>query len=680
MKANSQNNSHMNRRHFVKGMALSSLSAAIATHLPLAHAGYMAMGSMDSSEQNRMPETASGRPLLSGTEFDLTISEKTVNITGTPSKATLVNGSLPAPTLVWREGDDITIRVKNEMDVDTSIHWHGIVLPTGMDGVPELSYPGIKPGETFEYRFTVKQHGTYWYHSHSGFQEQTGLYGVIVILPKVADPVEYEHDYVVQLSDWSDTNPETIYRNLRKMGDYYNYNKRTVGDFLSEVKKYGFMNAWNKRKMWNEMVMSDRDLSDVTGADYTFLMNGMSPNAHWRIVTEPNKKIRLRIVNSSSMTFFDVRIPGLKMTVITADGNLVQPVTVDEFRIGVAETYDIIVEPDGKQPAYAIFAQAIDRSGYAIGSITSDPEVLASAPEMDPLPVLSMTDMGMSMNMSGMDMGSGSSTNGMDMSTNNNGSNMNMGSDSGTMNMDSSSSSVDMNSNSSSMDMSSSSSSVDMNSSSTGTNMSSPKTAMDMASKSSMQGGMGSGNQVIPMDMNPELPQMHVPSKDGPQIEMRAQEPKYRLDDPGVGLRNNGRKVLTYADLKNRFPTMKEPKPTKEVVLHLTGNMERYMWSINGIPYPDAEPLRFEYGERVRITFINDTMMNHPMHLHGMWSDLETGDENHIPRKHTVIVQPGAKISYRVTMDAEGNWAYHCHMLYHMLGMFRKVEVRKTMA
>ncbi|BBN60086.1 copper resistance system multicopper oxidase [Hydrogenovibrio marinus] len=679
MKTNSQPNSEMNRRQFVKGFALSSLTAAIATHIPLAQAGNMAMGLMRSYTPPKSSEMGPGRPALMGTEFDLTIAEKTVNITGTPSKATLVNGSLPAPTLVWREGDEVTIRVKNEMDVDTSIHWHGMVVPTGMDGVPGLSYPGIKPGETFEYKFTVKQHGTYWYHSHSRFQEQTGLYGVIVILPKMPDPVEYDHDYVVQLTDWSDTDPETIYTNLKKMGDYYNYNQRTVGDFFSEVKKYGFFNAWNKRKMWNDMVMSDRDLSDVTGADYTFLMNGLSPNAHWRVVTQPNKKIRLRVVNSSSMTFFDVRIPGLKMTVIAADGHLVQPVTVDEFRIGVAETYDIIVEPDGKQPAYAIFAQAIDRSGYALGSITTDPKILAEAPEMDPLPILSMADMGMSMNMSGMDMSSGSnnstmdmnaasSMNGMNMDSGNNNSNMHSGSNMNGMNMSSGINNSNMNSSSS------------MN----GMNMNSNKgssTSMNMGAQSGMSGGgMGMDNVVIPMDMNPDLPQIHVPAKDGPQIEMRAQDPKYRLDDPGVGLRNNGRKVLTYADLKNRFPTMREPKPTKELVLHLTGNMERYMWSINGIPYPDAEPLRFEYGERVRITFINDTMMNHPMHLHGMWSDLETGDENHIPRKHTVIVQPGSKISYRVTMDAEGDWAYHCHMLYHMMGMFRKVEVRKTPA
>ncbi|WP_319557769.1 copper resistance system multicopper oxidase [Thiomicrorhabdus sp.] len=633
------NTKTLNRRQFVKGMALSSLSAAVATHLPLTQAAYLGEG--DSGDTQKMPAVINhfrSRKPLSGTEFNLNIAEAPVNITGTPSTATLVNGYLPAPTLVWREGDEVTIRVTNKMDVDTSIHWHGIVLPTEMDGVPGLSYPGIKPGETFEYRFTVRQHGTYWYHSHSGFQEQTGVYGVIVILPKVADPIDYDLDYVVQLSDWSDTPPDTIYRNLKKMGDYYNYKQRTLGDFFSDVKTLGFSEAWDRRKMWNDMVMSDRDLSDVTGASYTFLMNGMSPNAHWRIVAQAYKKIRLRIVNSSAMTFFDVRIPGLKMTVIAADGNLVQPVTVDEFRIGVAETYDVIVEPDGKQP-YAIFAQAIDRSGYALGSITTDPSNLAQAPEMDYVPTLSMTDMGMSMHsMSGDTSGGG----------------MKCGA---------------------SMDMSFPSSMTDMPAQQATSMM-----AMNNQTNVNPMDGMSMESAVIPMNMNPDLPKIRVASAEGPQIEMRSEDPQYRLDDPGVGLRNNGRRVLTYADLKNRFPTRNEPKPTRELVLHLTGNMERYMWSINGIPYPYAEPLRFEYGERVRITFINDTMMNHPMHLHGMWSDLETGDENHIPRKHTVIVQPGSKISYRVTMDAEGNWAYHCHMLYHMLGMFRKVEVRKSLA
>jgi len=626
----------MNRRQFVRGLALTSVAAAVAANIPSAFASneFISQGSAEFNPK---------QPILTGTEFDLIISETTVNITGTQTKATLVNGSLPAPTLVWREGDEITLRVTNKLTEDSSIHWHGIILPTNMDGVPGLSYDGIKPGETYVYQFTVKQNGTYWYHSHSAYQEQTGVIGAIVILPKKQEPVHSDHDYVIQLSDWSDTAPETIYANLKKMGDYYNFNQRTVGDFWSELKQKGFSQAWKDRSMWNNMKMTDRDLSDVSGATYTYLMNGFSPNAHWRTVVESGKKVRLRFINSSSMTFFDVQIPGLKMTVVASDGNLIQPVEVDEFRIGVAETYDVIVEPNTDKQAYAIFAQAIDRSGYAIGSITSDASKLATTPAMDPLPILNMTDMGMDQSMPGMEMG-GMDHNGQDMSGG-----MEMGG------MDHNGQDI-----SGGMEMG----------------------GMDH-SDHDMSGNMQMDNMnvnlddlQIPMDMNPKLPLIDVPKKTGPQIGMRATGAKYRLDDPGVGLRNNGRKVLTYADLKNLYPTRHEPKPTKELLLHLTGNMERYMWSIDGIPFDEALPLEFSFGERIRVTFINDTMMNHPMHLHGVWSDLETGDENHIPRKHTIVVQPGAKISYRVTMNARGDWAYHCHMLYHMMGMFRRVQIR----
>lgn len=652
----------MNRRQFVRGFALTTVAASVAAHIPAAFA-YEDTLSHDATTYN--PK----QPVLSGTEFDLTISEKMVNVTGTSNIATLVNDSLPAPTLVWREGDTVTLRVKNELSVDSSIHWHGIILPTNMDGVPGFSFDGIKPGETYTYQFTLKQNGTYWYHSHSGYQEQTGVYGAIVILPIKEEPkhVQADYDHVIQLSDWSDTDPEQLYANLKKMGDYYNFSQRTVGDFFSEVKEKGFSKAWSDRSMWNNMKMTDRDLSDISGATYTYLMNGLAPNAHWRAVVKSGKKVRLRFINSSAMTFFDVRIPGLKMTVIASDGNLVQPVQVDEFRIGVAETYDVIVEPNTDKQAYAIFAQAIDRSGYAIGSITSDASKLAFIPEMDPLPILSMTDMGMDhSSMSGMSMP------GMDHSGHNMSDDMQM------QGMDHSGHNMSNDMQMQGMDQSGHNMSDDIQMQGMDHNDHDMSGSMQMSTMKKMNMGKDSSldDIQIPMDMNPKLPLIDVPKKEGPQIDMRAMGAKYRLDDPGVGLRNNGRKVLTYADLKNLYPTRHEPKPTKELLLHLTGNMERYMWSIDGIPFDEAPPLKFKYGERIRVTFINDTMMNHPMHLHGVWSDLETGDENHIPRKHTIVVQPGAKISYRVTMDARGDWAYHCHMLYHMMGMFRRVQIR----
>ena len=608
--------SKLSRRQFVKGVAISTLLASGT--IPL---------NADSSMTLRQDTIE-----LSGTEFHLSIDETVVNITGEPAIATTVNGMLSGPVLRWREGDEITIHVTNNLKTSSSIHWHGIILPPQMDGVPGISFAGIAPGETFIYQFKVSQSGTYWYHSHSDFQEQTGIYGAIVIDPIEADPYVYDRDYVITLSDWSDEKPERIYRKLKLSSDYYNFQQRTVGDFFSEVAEKGFFNAWSDRSMWNGMRMSDRDISDVSGYTYTFLMNGQNPASQWKALFSAGEKIRLRFINSAAMTFFDVRIPGLRMTVVAADGNNIQPVSVDEFRIGVAETYDVIVEPKA-DTAYALFAQAIDRSGYAVGSLTYDAAVSADIPKMDPMPILSHNDMGM--NMKGMD----HSDNSMDM-------NEDKGKeDHSAMQMDDTPITDHSTMDHSKMKMD------NMNS-------------MDHSAMGSMQ-----NEETKPIPITP------LPFAEGVQTTMKAMDPQYRLSDPGVGLRNNGRRVLTYADLKNIHSTMHAAEPDREIILHLTGNMERYMWSINGIKYADAAPLEFQYGERLRVTFINDTMMNHPMHLHGMWSDLETGDNHHLPRKHTIIVQPGSKISYRVTVDAEGAWAFHCHLIYHMAGMFRKVVV-----
>ena len=562
----------VSRRTFVKGAVASGLALS---------AGPLRAGTAIRPRQKSTE--------LSGTVFHLSIDKTAVDVTGEPSVATAVNGMLPGPTLRWKEGDTVTLHVTNNLGETASIHWHGIILPYEMDGVPDISYAGIAPGETFTYRFEVRQSGTYWYHSHSGFQEQTGVYGAIVITPKEKAPYEYDREHVVVLSDYSDEKPSRIYRKLKLSADYYNFNQRTVGDFFSEVKEKGFFKAFEDRKMWNEMRMSDRDLSDVTGYTYTFLMNGQNPAERFWARFEKGEKVLLRFVNAASMTFFDVRIPGLKMTVVAADGNDVRPVSVDEFRIGVAETYDVLVEPDGDR-AYAIFAQSIDRSGYALGNLSTDKDFPAEVPPLDRPQPLSMKDMGMSRVSGSME-------------------------------------------------------------------------AMAMEAPEAMP------------RMKKPVPVTKLPQKRGVGTSMRAMHPQYRLDDPGVGLRNNGRRVLTYADLRSLRSTKDDPYPDREIVLHLTGNMERYMWSINGITYSEAPPLEFHYGERLRITYINDTMMNHPMHLHGMWSDLETGDDDHLVRKHTVISQPGSKISFRVTVDAKGAWAYHCHLLYHMTDMFRKVVV-----
>ncbi|MGB0712587.1 MAG: copper resistance system multicopper oxidase [Gammaproteobacteria bacterium] len=634
----------LTRRRFVQGLASGGIMAGLG---------------LGPTSLFAAPGQRGGPDTLRGTDFRLDIGQEPVNFTGSPAVATTINGSVPAPVLRWREGDTVTLRVTNRLPVTSSIHWHGIILPEHMDGVPGISFDGIAPGQTFNYRFKLGQTGTYWYHSHSGFQEQTGMYGAIVVDPRGRDPYGADRDYVVVLSDWSDEDPQRVYAKLKKLSHYYNRNERTFGDLMRDIEQKGITGAWNDRQMWNDMRMSDRDLSDVTGYTYTFLMNGQTPAEGWTGLFRRGEKIRLRFINAAAMTFFDLRIPGLKMTVVAADGQDVEPVTVDEFRIGVAETLDVLVEPKSDR-AYSVFAQAIDRSGYARGTLTPDPSLKASVPPMDPLPILTHMDMGMDMSSgahAGHDM-SAMDHSGHDMSAKS--PDEHAGHDMSKMDH-SQHAGHDM----SKMD----------HSQHGGQNMSkmdhSQHAGHDMGGMKTSHSGMGSGRA----GYGSNRPVVHAKTERGPHVDMLADGAQYRLDDPGVGLRNNGRRVLTYADLRNRHKTPDPREPGREIQLHLTGNMSRYMWSVNGIKFADAEPVRLNYGERMRITLVNDTMMNHPIHLHGMWSDLETGDGKHIPRKHTVVVQPGAKISYLVTADARGGWAYHCHLLYHMPGMFRKVVV-----
>ncbi len=563
-----------------------------------------------------------GQPnVLTGNEFDLFIGETPVNITGAARTAMTINGSLPGPILRWREGETVTLRVRNRLKEDTSIHWHGIILPANMDGVPGLSFQGIAPDGMYEYKFKVNQNGTYWYHSHSGLQEQLGVYGALVIDAKEPEPFSYDRDYVVLLSDWTDENPARVLAKLKKQSDYYNYHKRTVGDFINDVSEMGWSAAVADRKMWAEMKMSPTDLADVSGYTYTYLMNGQAPDGNWTGIFKPGEKIRLRFINASAMTYFDVRIPGLKMTVVAADGLHVKPVSVDEFRIAVAETYDVIVEPDSEQ-AYTVFAQSMDRTGYARGTLAVQEGLSAPVPSPDPRPLIAMGDMGMDHgSMGGMDHG-----------------NM-AGMDHGSM------------------------------------------AGMDHGS---MQGGMAGmdHSQMAGMDHSgmagmAGAMQAHPASEtNNPLVDMQTMTATHKLDDPGNGLRDNGRRVLTYSDLRSTFPDPDGREPSRTIELHLTGHMEKFSWSFDGIKSSDAEPLRLKYGERVRITLVNDTMMAHPIHLHGMWSDLEDANGNFLVRKHTIDMPPGSKRSYRVTADALGRWAYHCHLLLHMeMGMFREVRV-----
>ncbi|PNG37872.1 copper oxidase [Pseudomonas protegens] len=540
-----------------------------------------------------------GQPeVAAGTDFDLSIGQLPVNFSGQPRQAMTVNGSLPGPLLRWREGDRVTLRVRNRLHQMTSIHWHGIILPADMDGVPGLSFEGIEPGGLYRYSFPVKQHGTYWYHSHSGLQEQLGVYGALVIDAREPEPFTYDRDYVVLLSDWSDEAPEQILRTLKKQSDYYNRHKRTLADFIEDVGRDGWAATVAERTMWAQMNMTPTDLADVSGATYTYLLNGQAPDNHWTGLFRPGERLRLRLINASAMTYFDLRIPGVKMTVVAADGQHVEPVSVDELRIAVAETFDVLVQPSAG--AHSLFAQAMDRSGYALGSLSSVPGLKAPTPALDPRPLLTLEDMGMA-SMPGMDHAE----------------------------------------------------------------------MPGMRHESMAMPGMDHGA------MSSQIP--HPASETAnPLVDMQALDPQPRLDDPGLGLRHNGRRVLTYADLKSTFADPDGREPSRTLTLHLTGHMEKFAWSFDGIAFAEAEPLRLEYGERVRIELVNDSMMSHPIHLHGMWSDLEDEHGRFQVRKHTIDMPPGTRRCYRVTADALGRWAYHCHLLYHMeSGMFREVRVEE---
>jgi CopA family copper-resistance protein len=604
--------------------------------------------------------------VLRGTEFDLEIAATPVNFTGATQVATAVNGQVPAPILYWREGDTVTLRVTNRLPVTSSIHWHGILLPAQMDGVPGISFAGIPPGETFVYRFQVKQSGTYWYHSHSGFQEQSGLYGPIVIEPRNGERVKADREYVVMLSDWVDGDPAKVFNKLKKMSDFFNTNQPTVGQFVSDVRKNGLAAALDKRKMWNRMRMVPTDFSDVTasrnlGVKMAYLINGAPADKNWTALFRAGEKVRLRFINGAATTIFDVRIPGLKMTVISADGQDVEPVAVDEFRISVAETYDVLVEPADDR-AYTIFAQSIGRSGFVRATLAPRMGMSAPVPEMDAPQWLAMQDMMGAMSMPGMG--------GMDM-----GQTQGMGEMQGMEQMQG------MNHGEAAPeqgkeakpqhDMQSMEGMKDMQGMSHGT-MSGEQGKMQMPMQ---HAGHGDANAMPKANGTP--PKVtHARTEYGPGVDMHVDMPRTNLDDPGVNLRNNGRRVLTYADLRTIGGPIDDREPTRDIELHLTGNMDRFMWSFDGQKFSESKPIHFRQGERLRIVLVNDTMMTHPIHLHGMWSELESPSGEFQVRKHTINVQPAQRVTYRVTADAPGHWAYHCHLLYHMeAGMFREVVV-----
>ncbi len=575
----------------------------------------------------RVLPAAEPRTPVSGTEalaprlingelvHELEIAETRVQIEGRNTTATTINGTIPGPLIRLKEGDEAILRVTNRLKEDTSIHWHGLILPPEMDGVPGVSFPGIRPGETFEYRFPVKQAGTYWYHSHSGFQEQLGHYGSLILDPAAPLPYQYDREFVIVLSDWTFEDPHRVLARLKKQPDYYNDQRRTLVDLVRDIGRDGLGATVRDRWMWSAMRMNPTDISDVTGATYSYLLNGAAPESNWTGLFRPGERVLLRVINAGAGTYFDLRVPGVPMTVVQVSGQPVEPVETDEIRIALAETYDVIVELPEDRP-YTIFAEAMDRSGFAAGTLAPRAGLVGALPARRKRPTLSMIDMGMDHGaMAGMD-------------------------HSGMPGM--------------------------------------PPATDAPADPDDEHAGHDMGAMPGALRAPGTLPERvaHGPVTHGVDNAMVPDFVASRLAEPGVGLGEDGRRLLLYTQLRSLEPRADFKAPDREIELHLTGNMERFVWGIDGVPFHQAKPIEFNYGERLRLTMVNDTMMNHPMHLHGMWMELENGQGDRIPRVHTVNVKPAEKVSLLVTADAPGRWAFHCHVLYHMeVGMFRVVEV-----
>ncbi|KWT91632.1 Multicopper oxidase [Variovorax sp. WDL1] len=575
---------------------------------------------------------------------NLVIAKGRLDIDGHSATPTVVNGLLPGPVLRFREGETATIRVTNQLEETSSIHWHGLLVPPDMDGVPGVSFPGIRPGETFTYQYKLRQSGTYWYHSHSGNQEQAGLYGPFIIDPATRDPFAYDSECVVMLSDWTFEDPARVLAKMKKFGSYYNYNRRTMADVFRDASRNGWRATIADRMEWAKMRMDPTDIADVTGSTYTYLLNGQAANQNWTALFKPGERIRMRFINAGAMTHFDVRIPGLEMTLVQADGQNVEPVAVEEFRIAPAESYDVIVQPRAAE-AYTIFAEAMDRSGYAAGTLALRSGLRAPIPERRVRPLRTMADMGMS----GDAMGA-----------------MSMPASGGRPASDA------MPGMAMPADAAPAKPKMDAM-----PGMAMPADTAPAKPKMDAMPGMAMPAGTAPAKATTKQAEPHGPDRHGPGNSTIAEMPASRVNDPGTGLGDAGRRVLVYSDLRRLSTGGREGVPEREIELHLTGNMERQIWGFDGKKYSEAEePIPFDYGERLRVTFVNDTMMDHPMHLHGMWMVLENGAGAKRPLKHTINVKAGERLSFDVEPDELGKWAFHCHLLFHMeLGMLRVVSV-----
>lgn len=553
-------------------------------------------------------------PTLTSQNIALEVSEVPFTVGGRSGRGIGINGTIPAPLLRLREGETVRIAVTNNLSEDTSIHWHGFLIPFQMDGVPGVSFPGIRPRQTFVYELPIRQSGTFWYHSHSGLQEQKGHYGPIIIDPASVDPVRYDREHVIVLSDWSFMDPERIMAQLKQEQGHFNRNNLTVEGFFRNDPSQQM--SLEERLNWAKMRMDPTDISDVTGTIYTYLINGHGPIENWTGLFRPGERVRLRVINASAMTIFHVRIPGLRMTVVSADGENVRPVTVDEFQISVAETYDVIVQPK-EDNAFTFVAEAADKSGLARATLAPRQGMSASVPPLRSRPLLSMDDMGMP-KMSEM-----GNMNGMDMNMSSKGMN--------------------------------------------GAN-NSPSGGHSMSSM---------GNGAMSMNMRDRA---NVPSNVnvGVGTDMIAPDPQDRTGHPGLGLTDVNHKVLTYRDLIALKSNPDKRRPSRTLEINLTGSMQRFMWSLDGKKFSDGvEPIQLARNERVRVTIVNNSMMQHPMHIHGHFMELVNGHTGHHPLKHTINVLPGSKVSFDITADNPGDWAFHCHLLFHMhAGMFNVVTIR----
>lgn len=562
---------------------------------------------------------------------ELVIARTPLMIGSREGSAITLNGTVPGPLLRFREGDTVTLKVTNRLDEDTSIHWHGVLVPQEMDGVPGVSFPGIRPGENFTYRYSLRQNGTYWYHSHSGVQLQAGHYAPLIIEPAGKDPVAYDREYIVMLSDWTFENPHRVVARLKKQNDYYNFQQRTIGDFFRDAAQNGLRGTLRERAMWGRMRMSPTDIADVTGYTYTYLINGFAPEDNWTALFRPGERVRLRFIDAGMATFFNVRIPGLAMTVVQSDGQNVQPVTIDEFQMAPGETYDVIVEPQDHR-AYTVFAESMDRSGYGRATLASQPGMSAPIPPLRKRPLRTMIDMGMDMNAMSMAHKGGGEAAKPQMKSNEHGGH-----------------------------------------GSAALMSASPPPAAEGMSKDKH-----AGMAMQDMERAGPIVARHGPDTHGSGNASVAQVQRNRLGERGTGLESVAHRVLVYTDLQCLEPNRDPRPPAREIELHLTGNMENFMWGFDGKKFSQAkEPIPLEYGERLRITLVNDTMMEHPMHLHGMFKEIDTGvDRVQRPRKHTISVKPAERLSFELTVDEPGNWVFHCHLNYHMeLGMLRIVNV-----